>query len=414
MLRNPGDHSTEASWELYDVACQVIPMGSQTHSKVPREELRGIEPCYLERGQGCRVWDVDGNEYIDFRAGLGPITLGYAYPALVDAVKEQAEKGFVYSYAHPLEVTVAQDLVEIIPCAEEVRFLKTGGEAMSAVHRIARAYTKRDIILTCGYHGWLNVMDRVGVPEAIQSVYEAHRWGDAAAFEDALSRHGGNVAAISVACDYARIDQAETFLGDLRRLCDAKGCVLIYDEIVTGFRLRRGGAQELFGVIPDLAVFAKGMSNGVPLSCYAGKREIMETVREVVISSTFGGDTLGLAAARAVIGVYQTEDVIGWLWDRGKHLHDGVSEIASRLNIEAGFQGYAPLGIFTFRSGDSQRDADNYSRLCGEMFRRGMLLYVVCYPSYSHQTEDIDIALNAFDDALTTMKADGCFSGVSS
>jgi len=403
-------HTTAGSWALYDEACTVSPMGSQTHSKVPREGLRNVEPCFLERGEGCRVWDVDGNEYIDLRAGLGPITLGYAYPEVVEAVQEQAAKGFVYSYAHPIEVAVAKDLVELLPCAEEVRFLKTGGEAMAAVHRLARAYTKRDVVLTCGYHGWVNVMNRPGVPEAIQSVYEQLPWGDVDAFEAALRKHPFNVAAISVACDYARMDLAPTFLAELRHLCDEHGAVLIYDEIVTGFRLRTGGAQELFGVTPDLAVFAKGISNGVPLSCYVGKREIMETVKDVVVSSTFGGDTLGLAAARAVIGIYQTNDVVGEIWKRGEQLHQGVNESVERVGAQAGFVGLPPLGLFGFRSGDAEANGKNYDRLCGEMFKRGVILYSVCYPTFSHTEADIAEVIQAFSDAFDVMEKDGCFS----
>lgn len=408
-MRDPATHTTAESWKLYDAACDVIPMGTQTHSKAPREGLRDVEPCYLVRGEGCRVWDADGNAYIDFRAALGPVTLGYGHPALSEAIRSQLDEGFVFSYAHPLEVSVAQDLVELIPCAEQVRFLKTGGEAMAAAHRLARAHTKRDVILGCGYHGWVNAMERPGVPEAIQSVYERLPWGDADAFETALRRHPFNVAAISVACDYVGMEQAPAFLGDLRRLCDEHGAILIFDEIVTGFRLRPGGAQELFGVTPDLAVFAKGISNGVPLSCYCGRRDIMETVREVVISSTFGGDTLGLSAARAVIGVYQTEDVIGTLWARGERLHEGVNGMCERLGIPAGIVGLPPLGVFAFRSDDAAWNTRNYDRLCGEMFRRGVLLYTVCYPSYAHAEADIDEALEAFEDAFKAMGADGCF-----
>ena len=139
-------------------------MATQTHSKAAREALRGIEPCYLVRGQGCRVWDLDDNEYIDFRNGLGPISLGYRYPAVEEAVRRQLDSGVVFSYAHPLEVEVAERLVDVIPCAESVCFLKTGGEAMAATHRLARAFTGRDHVLTCGYHGWINTMSRAGVP----------------------------------------------------------------------------------------------------------------------------------------------------------------------------------------------------------------------------------------------------------
>jgi glutamate-1-semialdehyde 2,1-aminomutase len=203
-----------------------------------------VEPCFLERGKGCRVWDVDGNEYIDFRAGLGPVTLGYAFPEVVEAVQTQAAEGFVFSYAHPLEVSVANDLIDLIPCAEQVRFLKTGGEAMAAAHWLARAYTKKDVILACGYHGWVNAMERPGVPDAIQSVYDRLPWGDLEAFEAALKQHSSNVAAISVACDYEGMDQGKDFLAELRRLADSHGAVLIFDEIVTGFRLRVAGHKN--------------------------------------------------------------------------------------------------------------------------------------------------------------------------
>ena len=182
--------SVDASWALYDRAAEVIPLGTQTHSKAPREALRGVEPCFIARGSGCRVWDVDGNEYIDFRCGLGPISLGYAHPAVVEAVRRQIGDGSVFSYAHPLEVEVAERLVEVVPCAESVRFLKTGGEAMAAAHRLARACTGRDLILACGYHGWINSMGRAGVPAAMGGLYRDLPWGRAAAFEAAFDELG--------------------------------------------------------------------------------------------------------------------------------------------------------------------------------------------------------------------------------
>ncbi|MBT6146054.1 MAG: aminotransferase class III-fold pyridoxal phosphate-dependent enzyme, partial [Gemmatimonadetes bacterium] len=322
--------SVDKSWELYHRAINVIPMATQTHSKAPRQALREVEPCFLVRGEGCRVWDVDGNEYIDFRNGLGPVSLGYAYPAVNEAVARQLQDGVVFSYSHPLEVEVAERLVEIIPCAEKVRYLKTGGEAMAATHRLARGFTGRDHILTCGYHGWVNTM-KEGVPNATRSTYTALPWDNIDAFQTAIdAQSADDIAAISVACDYAGIEQGHQFLPALRALCDRIGALLIFDEIVMGFRLARGGAQEYFGVTPDLAVFAKGISNGVPLSTYLGRADVMDAVEKVVISSTFGGDTLGLAAASAVLDVYEQEDVIGTLWARGKQLHQGVASLCDQ------------------------------------------------------------------------------------
>ncbi len=391
--------TVDRSWALYDRANTVIPMGTQTHSKAPRDALRGTEPCFLQRGAGCHVWDVDGNEYLDFRSGLGPITLGYSIPEVNDAVSRQLADGVVFSYAHPLEVEVAERLVDIIPCAETVRFLKTGGEAMAATHRLARAFTGRDHILTCGYHGWINSMGRPGVPEAVNSVYRALPWGDIAAYESAFADLGAHqVAAVSVACSYADIELGRRFLTDLRALTEGHGVLLIFDEIVTGFRLARGGAQQYFDVTPDLAVFAKGMSNGVPLSTYLGRSDVMETVRDVVISSTFGGDTLGLAAAKAVIDIYEREDVIGTLWARGRQLHEGFAALANTHQVPVYIAGLPPVGKLELPSPEARLALE------AECLRRGVILYTVLYPNFSHADADINAALVAIGEALAAVK----------
>ena len=393
----------DESWKLYDRACEVIPMATQTHSKAPRDALREVEPCFIVRGQGCRVWDLDGNEYIDFRCALGPIALGYRFPAVDEAVHRQLDSGIVFSYPHPLEVEVAERLVEVIPCAESVRFIKTGGEAMAATHRLARGYTGRDHLLTCGYHGWVNTMAPRGVPEAIRSTYTSLPWGDVTPYEEAFAERGDEIAAVSVACSYADMEQGHQFLPALRALTEKHGALLIFDEIVTGFRLARGGAQEYFGVTPDLAVFAKGISNGVPLSCYLGKREVMETVRDVTISSTFGVDTLGLAAARAVLETHEKEDVIAAIWARGKQLHQGFNELCRKHGIDARFEGLPPCGQLTFPDGDL------FQRFNAEVLKRGVIVYSVCYPNFSHSEADIDQALKAMDESLAAMKQDGAF-----
>ncbi len=401
--------TVERSWELYDRAVEVIPMGAQTHSKAPREALRGVEPCYLVRGEGCRVWDLDGNEYIDFRNGLGPISLGYRFPAVDEAVRRQVESGFIFSYSHPLEVEVAERLVKALPCAERVRFLKTGGEAMAATHRLARAFTVRDLILTCGYHGWINTMSRAGVPEATRLTYQALPWGDVTPYAEAFEASPDGIAGVSVACGYGDIEKGHAFLADLRALTKKHGALLIFDEIVMGFRLRRAGAQEFFDVTPDLAVFAKGISNGVPLSCYVGRAEVMEMVKEVVVSSTFGGDTLGLAAARAVLEVYEEEDVIGTLWARGRQLHKGFNAHCERLDIPAGFRGAAPVGQLVFDHPDRERNGDLFLRFNAEVLKRGVMIYSVCYTSFSHSEADIEEAVGAMGEALEAMVDEGLF-----
>jgi glutamate-1-semialdehyde 2,1-aminomutase len=366
--------SVEESWKLWDEANEIIPMGTQTHSKAPREALRGIEPCFIARGEGCRVWDVDGNEYIDLRNGLGPISLGHRFPAVEEAMRAQLGNGLIYGYASPLEVEVARRLVEIIPCAESVRFLKTGGEAMAAAIRLARAFTGRELVLKCGYHGWLQTTSGPGIPAAVSTYFRDMPWGDVAPYEEAFALEGERIAAVSVACGYADGERGRTFYPALRELTNRHGALLIFDEIVMGFRLARAGAQEYFGVTPDLAVFAKGISNGAPLSCYLGRRDVMETVRRATISSTFGGDALALAAARAAIDTYRHEDVIGHLWARGRRLQDGLNEIFRELDAPAAVAGFPPCCQLGFRTPDAARNRELLLRFEGELLRRGVII----------------------------------------
>ena len=401
--------TVERSWELHDRAVDLIPMATQTHAKAPRDALRGLEPCFLVKGKGCRVWDLDGNEYIDFRNGLGPITLGYGFSSVDQAIRRQLDEGIVFSYPHPLEVEVARRLVETIPCAERVRFMKTGGEAMAATHRLARVRTGRDLVLTCGYHGWLSTMSQAGVPAATRATYRALPWGDCGRFEEAFRDSPGAIAAVSVACSYADIEAGHAFLPWLRDLTERHGSLLIFDEIVTGFRLRRAGAQEYFGTIPDLAVFAKGIANGAPLSCYLGGANIMDGVEAASISSTFGGETLGLAAARAVLDVYEQEDVIGRLWSRGEQLHRGFRSHCQRLGLAAGFRGLPPAGQLVFAPDDPQRDAELFLRFNAEVLKRGIIIFTVCYPTFSHTVADIETAVEAMGEALDAMCDEGLF-----
>ena len=398
--------TVEQSWELYDRAIEVIPMAVQTHSKSPREALRGTEPCFMVKGKGCRVWDLDGNEYIDFRYGMGPITLGYCFPAVDEAVRRQLEDGILFCYSHPLEVEVAERLVQIIPCAERVRFLKTGGEAMAAAHRMARAFTGRDMLLTCGYHGWINTVSRPGVPDVTRSTYQSMPWADISPYREAFESMPDQIAAVSVACGYPDMDKGDPFLSELRALTEEHGSLLIFDEIVTGFRLRRGGAQEFFGVTPDLAVFAKGISNGMPLSCYLGRADIMDSVKDVTISSTFGGESLSLAAAKAVLDTYEKEDVVGTLWARGKQLHDGFNNICRELDVPAYFRGYPPLGQMIVERSNS---SELLLRLQEQLIKRGIIPYSVYYSCFSHTESDIDLTLTAMREGLTEMVEQGHF-----
>jgi glutamate-1-semialdehyde 2,1-aminomutase len=394
------------SWAVYREGLPYLGCGSSTLSKAPR--IEGAEPATIVRGRGCRVWDADGNEYIDFRNALGPVTLGYAVPEIDQAISEQLRSGIVFGHPHPLEAEVARLLTEVIPCARRVRFLKTGGEAVAACIRIARHCTSRERIVHCGYNGWLNnlgaggprpagLADRQverGVPEGLRRCHVRLPWADLPAWERAFAEGGEQIAAAVIACDYAEMEKGREFLPAIRALTRRHGALLIMDEIVTGFRLAIGGAHEHFRFDPDLAVFAKGIANGMPLSAYLGRAELMDSAGQLGISSTYGGETLSLAAARAAIGLYRSRGVIDHLWRVGRRFVEGVNVIFHRRGLEAQLRGAPVCPAFSFASAEL---AESFFGAC---YRNGVSLYLVPYVNAAHQDSDIDEALDRIGKAV--------------
>src|SRR5262249_28202669 len=248
----PGDRRFDESMALLARAREVVPGASQTLSKGPAMFVEGAYPVFLERGQGCRVWDVDGNEYVDYVLGLASITLGYAYPPVVEAVARQLERGSIFSLPHPLEVEVSERLTRVIPCAEMVRFVKTGSEADAAAVRVARAATGRDVILYSGYLGWhewyaITTPRSKGIPKDFSRLVVPFEYNDLASLDRALAEHHGRLAAVIM--EPVLLDApAPGFLAAVKALTHRHGALLIFDEIVSGFRWAVGGAQECFGV----------------------------------------------------------------------------------------------------------------------------------------------------------------------
>ena len=392
-----------------DRLVKIIPGGSSTGSK--RAKLMPQEPGVIEKGNGCRVWDADGKEYIDFRNGLGPVTLGYCFPEVDEAVKKQLNNGIVFGYPHPLEGDVAELLCELIPCAERVRFLKTGGEAIAACIRLARYYTGRKHIIQIGYNGWLNSLSdaslalpgqqntgkKPGAPEELSALHHVGIWNNQKNMEQLFRELDGQVAAVVVAAEYSDISGGANFYPYLRELTERNGALLIFDEIVTGFRLAVGGVQEHFKVVPDLAVFAKGMANGMPLSTYLGKAKIMDRLDTVIISSTYGGESLSLAAAKATMKFYKSNDVIGHLWKMGKLFFDGFARLLRKYEIPAAIKGMPPLSFVYFNPETGQDRIDKFYRV---IFDAGVCLYRGGYVNYSHQAVDIEEALNRIETGL--------------
>lgn len=391
--------SVEKSWELFAEALELIPRGTVTMSKAPKPWLKGVGPVYMVRGRGSHVWDLDGNEYIDYRNALGPVTLGYNVPEITRAVQEQIENGVIFGHPHPLEVEVARELVRIIPCAEQVRFLKTGGEAMAAAIKTARAATGRELCLTCGYHGWLQTVPDQGVPAAVAALYPAVAYGDVEGLAHFLEQHGENTACLCIAGSYTAMGPGDDWWARARELTRQHGVLLIYDEIVTGFRLALGGAQEYFGVIPDLAVFSKGIANGFPLAAVVGKREVMEALNRATVSSTFAGDTVGLAAAKACLRFYTEHDVIGHCWRLGELLGRGLNEVFARTGFPAQVRGL-PVVSRPYMASNDTPSAELEQRFYIELYRRGISADgPLWYLTWSHSEEDIAATVTAAEAA---------------
>ncbi len=393
-------HSVDDSWALWREAETLIAAGTGTLSKRPT--LEGDEPAYIVRGKGCRVWDLDGNEYIDYRNSLGPVTLGYCYPPVDEAIREQLERGIVFGHPHPLEVELARELVEVIPCAERVRFLKTGGEAMAACFRLARTYTQRPRIVTCGYHGWLNRGGgpENGVPTAVADLQTSLPYGDIGPYAEYLEARADETAAVSIAAAYNTIGPDDDFLPQIRALTREHDVLLLFDEIVTGFRVRIGGMQEYTGAVPDLATFAKGMANGMPISCYCGRADIMDLVPQATISSTYSGDALSLAASVATVREYRTEGVIEHLWARGEELMTGMNGLFEKHGLDCKVVGIPPCPSIGIHVSDPTQRKSAQQELWRAFYRNGISLYTVAYPNFSHSAEDIAETLERMDKAM--------------
>lgn len=401
---------SEALWEK---AQTLIPAGTQTLSKGPDQFVRGATPKYLKRGQGAHVWDVDGNEYIDYPLALGPILLGYNYRPVVDEVVRQIKDGTTFTLMHPLEVEVAELLASIIPSAEMVRFAKNGADVTSAAVKVARAYTGREHIAYSGYHGcqdWYAVTTprNKGIPKVLSTMMHPFEYNKLDTLEKIFTGNPGRIACVIMevpGTDPAvNPETGKNFLQEAKELANKNGALFILDEIVTGFRYSRGGAQKYYNVTPDLSCFGKGMANGFPISALVGKREFMKELNEVFFSMTYSGDTIGLAAAKATINELMTKPVIEHLWEAGTMLHKGVNSFAEKEGLNFRINGKPPRAGLMVKNEKGEDDLTLKSLFLQETVKRGILYGGPVFISYSHSKEDIERTIEASCEALTVMK----------
>lgn len=392
--------------ELYVRALGLIPAGTQTLAKGTGQYVKGVAPKFLERGKGARVWDVDGNEYLDFNMAIGPLVLGYCYEQVDRAIKNQLDKGITFSLVHPLEVEVAEMIRDLVPNAEAVRYSKTGCDVTTAAVRLSRAFTKKNKVLCCGYHGWhdwyISVTDRnAGIPDAVSNLTYTFNYNDLEGLEASID---DDTACVILEPQVFEAPK-EGFLKGVREICDRKGVLLIFDEMWTGFRVALGGAQEKFGVRADLACFSKAVANGMPISILTGRKDVMSLLeQQVFFFTTFGGEALSLAAAQATIEELRHKKVPEALARQGKKLKDGYNGLAAELGL--GYTkcfGYDARSIVTFdvSAGDPLLMK---SLVQQEMIKRGVLWGGFHNLSYSHTDEDVAYTLSAYKEVLPILK----------
>jgi len=400
----------QKSEEFLKRALETIPLGTQTFSKSRTQYPLGVSPYFLNRAQGCRVWDLDGNEYIDFNSGLASITLGYKDPDVNYAVRSQLDEGVLFSLSHPIEVQVAEKIVEMVPCAQMVRFGKNGSDATAGAIRLARAYTGRDHVAICGYHGWQDwyigsTSRNLGVPQATRDLTHPFNYNDIDSLHQLFCGRPDQIAAVILE-PMNSIEPKENFLEQVKELTHKNGAILIFDEMITGFRLANGGAQEYFKVTPDLATFGKGLANGYPLSAVTGRGELMRLFEEVFFSFTYGGETLSLAAALATLTKLQRQPVIETLRRQGSKIVSGVRKKIEEHQIGhiLSIQGHPAWSLLSFRNVAPYTRWQIKTLFLQEMFARGILMLETHTMNYAHQEEDCDQLLRVYDEVFPFLK----------
>jgi glutamate-1-semialdehyde 2,1-aminomutase len=387
----------------------VIPLGSQTFSKSKTQYPVGISPLFAKNANGSRLQDLDGNWYVDLVNSLAAITIGYGDREITRAVRKQLSKGIIFSLPGKLEEEVASLIIELIPSAEMVRFGKNGTDATSAAVRLARAYTGRDLIAVCGYHGWQDwyigsTSRDKGVPYATKSLTKSFKYNDISTLKQLISEFPEQFAAVVM--EPMNVDYpSDNFLESVRDICDKNGIVLVFDETITGFRFSTGGAQELFGVTPDLSTFGKGLANGYPLSAVVGKKEIMREMEEIFFSGTFGGELLSLAAAKVVLEMHKKRNVSSQLVSIGEKLTTKVEEIIRDCHIEnvLRLSGHPTWVFLNWTATEDYSVEELKTFFMQEMFQRGVLILNTHNISLAFSKKDLKVVEFAYSATLQAL-----------
>ena len=404
------------SQDLYKKAKEIIPGGTQLLSKRPEMFLPDLWPAYYKKAKGCEIWDLDGKKYVDMsHMGIGSCILGYADSDVDSAVKDAINKGSMATLNAPEEVELAEKMIQLHPWAGMVRYARTGGEAMTIAMRIARAATGKDVVLFSGYHGWhdwylaanlsedkaldgqlLPGLNPLGVPRGLKGTSFPFYYNDVKGFLRLINRYKGTVGAVVL--ETIRNQQPEIdFLRTIKQITSGLKIVLVVDEITSGFRFNIGGAHLLYNLEPDIAVFAKGISNGYPMAVITGKKKVMEAAQETFISSTYWTDRIGPVAALATIRKLKSYHVPDHLAKIGKMVQKGWKRLADQHGVKIEVSGICPLSHFSFKSDKHLILKTLFTQL---MLERGFLATNAFYASYAHKGIQVKKYLKAVDEVF--------------
>lgn len=407
-------HSTE----LRQRAHSVIPGGAHTYAKGD-DQYPELSPGFIARGKGSHVWDVDGNEYIEYGMGLRSVTLGHAYDSVVEAAYRAMQLGTNFVRPAEIEVASAEKLLSLIKGAEMVKFAKNGSDATTAAVKLARAYTGRDMVAVCFDHPFFSVDDwfigsrqmPAGIPQAVRDLTVTFRYNELDSLRSLFAQYPEKIACVVMEAETTEPPKGN-YLQDVIDLCHANDALFILDEIITGFRWHIGGAQAVYNIQPDLSTFGKALGNGFSISALVGKKEFMEVgglmhdrERVFLLSTTYGAETHSLAAALETMRIYETEDVIGHLYRQGNRLIEGLTQAARANHVEDyfGVDGKPCNLIYVTKDAEGNRSQAFRTLFLQETIKRDLLMPSLVV-SYSHSDEDIERTIEAISEALVVYR----------
>lgn len=396
---------------LWTKATQLIPGGTQTLGKSPIGFIDGVAPKFISHGKGSRTWDVDGNEFIDCWLAALPITFGHRNKNIDDAIRGQLEKGISFSLMTELESQVASLIKEDVPIAEQIRFAKNGSDVCEAAVRLSRYITGKNYVITFGYHGfhdwYIGSTDRsFGVPEVVSKLTMRTKYNDMEHLKNLFKLVKGDVACVIMEPTIFE-HPSNGYLQEVKEFVHKNGALLIFDEMLTGYRFDVGGAMSFFGVYPDLATFGKGIANGMPIAMLVGPEKHMRHFDKVFLSSTYGGETLSLAAALAGLMLHKEHDVIGHLWSIGYTVMSGCKKLIETYNLQGRVNliGYPVRQTFTFNDSDGYPDLKLAGLFQQEMLKNGVLCNAGLGFSLAHSTVEAEFIVNSFKKACEKIKS---------